>query len=340
MKKSGKACYNAAFSHIYVERQVWGHPRTERILKRFPHAVVVQVEHYKDVFCRKKQDYQAQHQAQSLILAAKKGQLVYPGASVCQSFGNEHFYYTSCVMNCIYDCEYCYLKGMYPSGNLVAFVNLEDIFAETEALLQQHSVYMCVSYDTDLLALESVLGFVQEWEEFVAKKKNLRVEIRTKCGRIDLWEKRKPSPALIYAFTMSPQFVVEHYEHRTAALAQRIRSAAEALDRGFCVRLCFDPMIYGPDWREQYHAMLCRIFDALDIGKIVDVSIGSFRISQEYLKRMRKNAPDSAVVQFPYENRDGVYQYPDRIRKEMELFLLEQLTAKIPREKLFFWKDT
>lgn len=31
------------------------------------------------------------------------------------------------MMNCIFDCEYCYLKGMYPSGNLVVFVNLEDI---------------------------------------------------------------------------------------------------------------------------------------------------------------------------------------------------------------------
>lgn len=55
------------------------------------------------------------------------------------------------MMNCIFDCEYCYLKGMYPSGNLVVFVNLEDIFAELEALLAQKSIYLCVSYDADLV---------------------------------------------------------------------------------------------------------------------------------------------------------------------------------------------
>lgn len=33
--------------------------------------------------------------AQNLILAAKHGELLYPGAPVCQNFGNEHFYYTS-----------------------------------------------------------------------------------------------------------------------------------------------------------------------------------------------------------------------------------------------------
>ena len=66
------------------------------------------------------------------------------------------------MMNCIFDCEYCYLKGMYPSGNLVVFVNLEDIFAELEALLAQKSIYLYVSYDADLVAIESLTGFVRE----------------------------------------------------------------------------------------------------------------------------------------------------------------------------------
>ena len=52
------------------------------------------------------------------------------------------FDYTSCMMNCVFDCEYCYLKGMYPSGNVVLFVNLDDIFDEVYKLLQKHP---CIS---------------------------------------------------------------------------------------------------------------------------------------------------------------------------------------------------
>ena len=111
--------YNPFFSHIYVEKAVCGHPRTERILKRFPDARVIVIDHYKDVFCRRGQDFILQQRSQKLILAANRGKLLYKGAAVCQSFGNENFYYTSCMMNCVYDCEYCYLKGMYPSGNMV-----------------------------------------------------------------------------------------------------------------------------------------------------------------------------------------------------------------------------
>ena len=95
------------FSHIYVEAAVRNHPRTQRILQQFLKAQVISITHYKDVFCRKGQQVHLQHGSKALIIARKDGQLLYEGAEVCQSFGNEYFYYTSCVMNCIYDCEYC-----------------------------------------------------------------------------------------------------------------------------------------------------------------------------------------------------------------------------------------
>ena len=109
------------FSHIYVEAAVRNHPRTQRILQQFLKAQVISITHYKDVFCRKGQQVHLQHGSKALIIARKDGQLLYEGAEVCQSFGNEYFYYTSCMMNCIYDCEYCYLKGMYPSGNFYKY---------------------------------------------------------------------------------------------------------------------------------------------------------------------------------------------------------------------------
>ena len=146
--------YNKMFSHVYVEKGVAEHPRTKQILEKLNNTTVIEIDHYKDVFCRKKQSISAQSNAKALILAENTSGCIYEGAPVCQSFGNENFYYCSCMMNCIFDCEYCYLKGMYPSGNLVVFVNLEDIFAELEALLAQKSIYLCVSYDADLVAID------------------------------------------------------------------------------------------------------------------------------------------------------------------------------------------
>lgn len=339
MKSLREDYYSKRFSHIYVEKEIKSHPRVQKILQRFSEANIVEINHYKDVFCRKGQQTELQHQAQALILAEKTGKLLYEGAAVCQSFGNEHFYYTSCVMNCVYDCEYCYLKGMYPSGHMVVFVNLENVFHELEELLEKHEVYLCVSYDTDLLALEELTGFVQEWNDFADKHEGLRLEIRTKCGRQDLWENLAPNSRVIYAFTLSPEYVVREYEHGTSTLDMRIRSAKKAHERGFSIRLCFDPMLYCPDWKREYQEMVDRVFGQIKPEELVDVSIGSFRISQDYLKKMRKNAPLSPVVQFPYENKKGVYQYPEAIRKEMEAFLQGELEKHLLRERIFHWEE-
>lgn len=334
MKNLKENFYNPAFSHIYIETAAKEHAVTRQILERFPNAKPIEIGHYKDVFCRKKQNYALQHKTQNLILAIKQGRLVYPGASVCQSFGHQHFYYASCVMNCIYDCEYCYLKGMYPSGNLTIFVNLEDIFAETDALLKQHPVYLCISYDTDLPALEPMLGYVRKWEHFAAARENLLLEIRTKSANPNLFCHTPPANA-IYAFTLSPQAIIDAYEHKTPPLSDRIACAAHAARQGFCVRLCFDPMLYCPDWRKHYGQMADLVCSAIAREQLLDISIGSFRVSQDYLKKMRKNAPGSLAVQYPYQNAGGVYQYPQQLRRELEQFLYQRLLGHFPKEKIF-----
>lgn len=335
--------YNPFFSHIYVEKAAADHPGTRRILQKFPGATVISIDHYKDVFCRKGQDFILQQRARNLILGAKQGNLIYKGAPLCQSFGNENFYYTSCIMNCIYDCEYCYLKGMYPSGNMVVFVNLEDIFDEVSAHLREHSMYLCVSYDTDMLATEPITGYTAEWISFAQAQINsgypLKIEIRTKSADILFWQRHAPVPGIIYAITLSPQAVIDAYEHRTPSLRRRLASAREAIQRGFPLRLCFDPMIYCRDWELQYGEMLRQVFAAIDVDKLVDVSVGTFRVSQDYLKKMRKNQPGSAVVQFPYQNDGGVYHYSRELTEQMEGFLADALKRKMPEENIFLWKE-
>lgn len=343
MKNLRKDYYNPFFSHIYVEKAAAGHPRTKRILERFPNASIILIDHYKDVFCRKGQDFILQQRAQNLILGVKQGNLIYKGAPVCQSFGNEYFYYTSCIMNCVYDCEYCYLKGMYPSGNMVVFVNLEDIFDEVRAHLKDHPMYLCISYDTDILAMEQITGYTAEWISFAQtltdSKNPLKLEIRTKSADSLFWQKHSPIPGIIYAITLSPQAIIDAYEHRTPSLSQRLASARQAIQRGFSLRLCFDPMIYCRDWEQHYGEMLRQVFAGLAMDKIEDVSVGTFRVSQDYLKKMRKNQPGSAVVQFPYQNDGGVYHYSQELIARMEGFLTDRLKEKIPEEKIFLWKE-
>ncbi|MCQ2497062.1 MAG: radical SAM protein [Lachnospiraceae bacterium] len=337
------------FSHIYVEKDILEAPKTQELISRLPNSEIIEINHYKDVFCRSRQDFAKQKKSPALILAHKKGELIYEGAKVCQSFGNAHFYYTSCIMNCVYNCEYCYLSGMYPSGNIVIFMNLEDYFEEISRTLLKNPMYICVSYDTDLLALNHLTGVLNRWIEFVDTKENLSIEIRTKCGNISSVKESlkccKHPERIIFAFTVSPEAVIERYEKGTASLTARLKALAELQELKIPCRIAFDPMIYLPDWKPVYEEMADIIFKGrdnypkIDCNKIFDVSIGSFRISDTYLKNMRRNLPSSAITQFPYDNDGGVYHYPDEIMKEMEAYMLGRCRKILPEDKIFLWKE-
>ena len=299
-------------SHIYVERDLLEekNSRVERILSQYASAQVIPIGHYKDVFCRTRQNIDLQHRSQSLILARRTGRLLYPGSPVCQAFGETHFFYTSLCMNCIYDCQYCYLRGMYPSPNLVLFVNFEDYVREIDALLRDHPVYLCVSYDTDLCATESLHGYVAAFSELARTRTGLTVEVRTKAACTPLLRQMEPCERLIFAFTLSPEEVVK-MEEKTPSLTARLQAVREAIDRGHPVRLCFDPMMLVPAWRTAYARLTDTLGEALGaerLRKVRDFSVGTFRISREYLPSLRRST-DCAAVQYPFVLSEGFYQY-------------------------------
>ena len=331
---------NLPFTHIYVEKRVQTHPRTREILTHFPNAQIVAIDHYTDVFNRRGQDAPLQHRFQSLILARKEDHFFYEGAPVCQDFGNTNFYYCSTMMNCLFDCSYCYLKGMYPSGHMVIFVNLEDYFSELDAFLAHKSMYLCVSYDADLLAMEPLAGYAKLWSDYATLYENLKLEIRTKSARLAMWEELPCLSNVIYAFTLSPQKMIDACERGTPSAKARIACALAGLEKEFPVRLCFDPMLYLPTWREDYGELLSELDAAfaghdLTMQKLTDVSVGTFRISQDYMKKLRRALPTASAVQFPYVNVGGVYQYPPRLLKEMEEYLIEELAKRIDKEKIY-----
>lgn len=331
--------YRPFFATVYAEKDVWN----SKWQQQFPVSPIL-IEHYKDLFNWSHQDFAAQKKAPSLILAKKTGTLIYQGAPVCQSFGREHFYYTSCMMNCIYHCDYCYLQGMYPSGHVVVFVNLEDYFAEVETLLAKHPVYLCISYDTDLLALEQTFSFVSRWLTFAAVHPDLTLEIRTKSGNpavfsqlAALYQKNEAlKKQIIFAWTVSPEGLCKNTEHGAASLPLRIKALQAATQAGFSVRLCFDPMIFHAGWKNHYSTLVDYVFSTISPDTLYDVSIGVFRISTDYLKNMRKKRPDSAIVQYPYITEQGISHY-GTLSEEMVQYLKERLLHYLPEEKIFVW---
>ncbi len=351
------------FSRIYVENRIRGHEVTGSILKHFPNSRLIPIRHYKDVFSRPGQDFAAQKAQQQMILAKGRPPFLYKGADVCPSFGNSAFYYASSVMNCIYDCSYCYLQGMYPSANLAVFVNIEDIFSEIDRLLEEikrpsyhaeyqaccasrtgtsHGVdnvvpfpYICNSYDTDLLSLRGIIPLADRWLDFASDRPGLLIEMRTKSAGTSWIRQIPPLDNVIIAWTLSPGPAARAFEQGAPPLMARLKAAGVAIEQGWRVRICIDPMLFFHGWKQAYAELVDLMQRELDSERIESISFGVFRMGKDFLKRARKARPDTALLSYPYTLSQGVYTYPDDITRNMVEFLQDRLLKFMPAHKLF-----
>jgi len=323
------------FNTIYVEERAYNYPITRQLLQKYAGCTVVSIGHYKDVFNRPKQHFVLQKLHQSLILAVKDGQFLYKGPEVCQNFGYHNFCYTSFLLNCIFDCEYCYLQGMYPSANIVAFVNVEDFQNAMREALLKGQVYLAASYDTDLIAFHNIIPYMDYFYEFFGKHPDILVEVRTKSANEAFYNNHHPLENLIIAFTLAPDEVIKKYERHTPSLKSRIKAVKTAIDRGFKVRICFDPIFVDPGINEDYEPFYRHIFTEIDPDRILDVGYGFFRMSRDFFRRIEKIRSSSLLYAQEYPINDGVVSYPAHVMERIRTEHIDILAEYIKKEKIF-----
>jgi len=320
---------NPDFSHIYIEKDALDYEDTHLVLRKYPESTRIIVDHYKDVFARSGQDWRLQKKSMNLILAIRKDQFLYSGSEVTPDFGYDRFFYNALVLNCIYDCDYCYLQGMFPSANVVMFVNNEDYVRNTLEELKKGPMYLAVSYDTDLLAFENIIPFGSRWIETAAQNPELVVEIRTKSANYRAIRHHKPVDNVILAWTLSPDTIAKLYEKRTPPLKSRLRALKSAMEDGWPVRICIDPVMRVKNWKDHYAGLIETLAENIPLQQINDFSVGVFRMSREYLKRIRHQRSDTDVLYHDYETKNGVTTYRDEERKEMEQFVVGLLQEHV-----------
>jgi spore photoproduct lyase len=333
---SATSCLNRNFSHIYVERGARDYPDTDAVLARFPRAVIVDVENYQHVFARRGQDFQSQKRSMKLILAVKKDQFIYDGSPYAPDFGHEHFFYNAQTLNCVYNCDYCYLQGMYLSGNIVLFVNGTPFFEAAEAVLQKRGgLYLAVSYDTDLLAFENILPVSRRWIEWGESRTGAMIELRTKSTNFAAISDMPPPQNTILAWTLSPSDIAEKHEKKAPPFRLRLASMKAAVEAGWKVRLCVDPMLYTADWREQYTGMVDAIGEAIDMTRLHDAYVGVFRMNSDYLQRMQKMRKDSAALFYPFVSEGREATYAADLAEEMKSTVRDALCKRMPADRVF-----
>ncbi len=324
------------FETIYIETALLEHPRVKAVCARFPKARLIECARYGEVFNPKAQNFRLQKQKPALILAQKHQQFALP-APLGYHIGARHNYYFSHILNCLYDCRYCFLQGMYQSANYVWFVNYEDYQQQIAQLCAQHSepVHFFSGYDCDSLALEPITEFAAQFLPFFESLPNAWLELRTKSTQIRSLLNRKPFSRCVVAFSLSPDAIAQKVEAKTPSVAHRIEALCKLQQQGWMIGLRFDPLLYQADYQTLYQALFAQVFAKLNIKQLHSVSLGVFRLPQAYFKKMHKLYPEERLFASPLIQQQGMVSYHTDLEHEMMRFCTEQLLRYIP-ERVFF----
>ncbi|MDA0837890.1 MAG: DNA photolyase [Planctomycetota bacterium] len=320
---------------IYIEEAISEHPRVQDICDRFPKAVRIPCGRYGEVFNRRSQNFRLQKQWPALILANKHDHFVL-GTPEGYGIGSSRNYYFSHMLNCPYDCRYCFLQGMYQSAHYVLFVNYEDFQFEVDRIVNiENDTCFFTGYDCDSLAFESVTSFTADFLPLFQKNSAALFELRTKSVNLKPLLAHPPLPNVIVAYSLTPARIGEQYEDKAPPLRRRIEAIKQLQDYGWPVGLRFDPIIFNSGYREDYTRLYEEVFSVVDVQQLHSASMGPFRLPKAVHETVVKLYPKEKLFAAAAYSHGGMISYQEEIESDMLKFCEAELLKRIPADKYF-----
>ncbi len=316
-------------------------PKTQTILERHQRAEHIVIEHYGEVFNSHAQNFRLQKQNPALILAEKQNRRVIATPAQYETGGGANYYFSH-MLNCLYDCRYCFLQGMYRSANYLLFVNYEDFVTDIAAVAAEHKAdknppWFFSGYDCDSLALEPVTGFAEYFLDAFANMPHAVLELRTKSTQVRSLLNRSAIDNAVVAFSLSPANVAESLEIGAPSLDKRLQAMQKLQGAGWRVGVRFDPVVWHQGWEASYAELVEQVFNVLDASTIDSISLGGFRLPKGYYKTMRKLYPEHWLFSAGLAESNGMVAYETEIEASMFETISNQIADHIATENLFVY---
>lgn len=321
---------------VYIEKSILNHTRTQRILARLKPHYVIECDHYKEVFNPKSQNFRIQKQNPSLILAEKKGRRI---LETPEGFGigGEKNYYFSHMLNCLYDCRYCFLQGMYSSAHYVLFVNYEDFMDDIRLMDQQSEkpLYFFSGYDCDSLVFEPISHFLREFLPFFKNLKQCILELRTKSANIKELLNHSTFNHCVVAFSFTPDEISREIELKVPSVKKRIAAMKKVAEKGWKIGLRFDPLIYHVEFKSLYQNLMTSLFQAVNVNHLHSISVGALRFPEKMYQTIKNLYPNDKLLAHPLYRQNKVFSYQKELEQTMKKIIYDLLKNYIDTTLIF-----
>ena len=306
---------------IYYESKIKDLLLTKEIFKKFWNCEKIEIQHYKNLFDLNIWNYKTE----KLIILAKQEHI-----AILDTPNNYWFpwksFFIKPSLNCFFQCKYCYLQWTFKNRFPVFFLNYEDIQKEMINKIEEQNkrwfkwqITFYASNYTDLLATEEISQFHKYFLPFCEDlPENVLIETRTKSSNIQSliqyseeikrqW--KTPTQRMEFAFSLSPNKIIQKYELWTASLKQKIDAINKLVEKWFRIWLRFLPLLPVKDFNSIYWSFIDEIMPQLPIEKISSITIAPLIFNQwdyNVLLKKYKNDPEFSFIQNLQKNEHNL----------------------------------
>jgi spore photoproduct lyase len=262
-----------------------------------------------------------------------------PGLMCC------NYFVLNLGLQCDMNCTYCYLQSYINTPALTVYSNLDQAMAELRELragmpgskvrVGTGEVIDSLSLDDITLYSRDLIGLFREFPEWT-------LEFKTKSAQVNQFLDVPHGGNVVVSWSVNPQNLVEREEPGTAALAERLDAARRCRARGFQIAFHIDPMIWHPEWRESYAALVDAITGDFKPEDVPYLSVGALRFQpgQRHLMRERFGMRSWVTQAEVFPGHDGKLRYDSRLRAEMFDFIIGRFKAHSRAWRIFMCMET
>ncbi len=213
------------------------------------------------------------------------------------------------VEKCGFDCSYCSIQSFYHGDKVVFDANFVEKLKNLK-LDPNQTYHIGTGQSSDSLMWGNHQGVLEALTEFARENPNVILELKTKSKNIGWLLDNDYPENIICTWSLNPKTIIDHEEHLTASLDQRIAAAKKIADKGRLVGFHFHPIVSYQDWQEQYRQIGETLVTTFSPSQVALVSMGTLTFTKSVMKTIRKRPFTSKILQMPMEEIAGKFSYP------------------------------
>ncbi len=220
------------------------------------------------------------------------------------------------VQGCSLGCSYCSIQTFYSDGKVSVDKNLAEKLANIP-LDPSKNYHIGSGQSSDSLVIGNKEGVLDAQLKFARENPNIILEFKTKSNNISHLLKTDLPDNVFVCWSLNPQLFIDHEEHGTASLNQRLQAAKDLSRKGVLVGFHFHPIVYYEGYEDDYKNIVRRVMSMFKPSEVAMISMGTLTFIKPAINKLRSTGLKSKVLQIPMADAVGKSSYTKEIKKEI-----------------------